>query len=233
MRGGGRWLVPIVVVVAIVGAVVALRSTGSARPPAAVAAQAQAVVDTRAVRLTKAFADANAKALPADLELMARTRDNPVGAHRPIRFQYYPDQADGVFSQIYQASGELSRRSDGSFAYGFSVRIDHMDAAKLVASYPGLDPNVTVECGVGTVADSCVQRTFPDGARARVTVLPITHHRPGGALNPKTRLLDTELDVLWPGGDRMTVDASDTSTNTDTPLNANVMFALVTLPGLR
>jgi hypothetical protein len=164
---------------------------------------------------------------------MAQTRDNPVGAHRPIRFQYYPDQANGVFSDVYQASGEVARRSDGAIEYGFSVRIDHMDAAGLVASYPGADPDVTVECGVGTVADSCVQRTFPDGTRARVTVLPITHHRPGGALNPKTRLLDTELDVLWPSGDRMTVDASDGSTNTGTPLAADIMFRLAMLPGLR
>jgi hypothetical protein len=233
IRRTPRWIVPIVVLVAIVGAVVALRSTGSDRPPTPDAQSQVPVTDGRALALTKAFATANATVLPADLELMAQTRDNPVGAHRPIRFEYYPDQANEVFSDIYQASGQLARRSDGAVDYGFSVRIDHMDAAKLAAADPGVDPNVTVECGAGTVADSCVQRTFPDGTRARVTVLPITHHRPGGALNPKTRLLDTELDVLWPGGDRMTVDASDDSTNPGTPLAAAIMFRLATLPGLR
>jgi hypothetical protein len=227
-RGPARWIVPVVVLVAIVGGVIALRTSGSDRP--APAATPQPVVNDRAHTLTEAFA--NSTVLPADLKLLSQTVD-PANPRRQFQFQYYPDQQDSFFSETYQASGELAKRVDNSYEYGFTVRIDHMDTAKLTAADPGVDPDVTVECGPDTVAVSCVQRTFPDGTRARVAVLPVTKHVRSGSLNPRPRDLDTELDVLWPDGDRMAVDAYDSGTATGVPLGAATMFRLAMIPGLR
>lgn len=206
-----RWLTAAAVLVVVAGGVAALvgyangGTTGVRIGPSLVAA------DVRATWLTSLFHRAGV--FPPGLEL-ASSADS-----RYDEFEFHYQPGPGATPQ-YQADGELIH--GGAFQYFFWVTIEHP-----------ADLNEVADCGP-LLPGTCQQRSFPNGARARVTTSQDgVRHRPGGPVTPIPHDRNVELTVEWRSGDTMTVSVDNAGSPTESTWpDADDMFALAQLPGL-
>jgi hypothetical protein len=127
----------------------------------------------------------------------------------------------------YTAAGLLVRTRDDGVLDQILVNVWHADGR-------GIDAADAARCDTTPryVGPSCMQRSFPDGALAKVVRNPIfAQTMASDAIAGSPPGLQTELQVAYPNGTLLTVTLASV-TGAGIPLDDAAMLRLAAIPGI-
>jgi hypothetical protein len=212
-----------VVLVAVVAAVVALRShPAPAGPDGALPAPTTTpapVIDARARNLTAAFLHAGQ--VPAALRITA----DP-GNSTGFQFERYIEPELGLDDAKYSAQGLLVRASDHAVLDHVTVTVAHLSDDDQQTSFGRCEPTGSHD------GSSCTQRLFPDGTRAKVVRNPAFAQSVASEVTTGARPgIQTQLDAVF-SNRTLLVITLDALNGAGIPMEDAAMMQLATIPGV-
>jgi hypothetical protein len=182
-------------------------ASGPALPPPMTLPVPATTHDERSQRLTGAFAVARLIPAGMTVELLPTTQDKPLVFFRAA-------------SNNYQMSAQLRD------SRGYGRLVVNMDATMPVTD--------VLNCGA-VVGGSCTERTFPDGSRARVSVVPGAISVPGSTMlrltvsRPNGSFLEAYTDNI---GGLAAPGSQKPPSRDEPPLTVEQLFQIAATPSI-
>lgn len=212
-----------VVIVAVVGAVIVLRTPPAPSGPGATVADetiGKPVVDARARNLTADFR--HTTQLPPTVRF-ADDPNTPPG----FRFRRFLDQEVNHTLARYVAEGSLVRTRDNAVLDHVLVNVWRVDGTTVIAAdLARCDP--TAQFG----GASCTQQTLPGGVTAKVVRNPaFAQTVASDSTTGSPPGMQTELQAAYPNGTLLTVTLFSMN-EAGIPLDDAAMLKLALIPGI-